>query len=80
MPYDFHHDHDFYLDFLARNARESIMPFCLEGLQALDANRKGWQNLEVLELGCGEGGNLLPFVEAGANLSGQLRFNFMYNY
>jgi SAM-dependent methyltransferase len=70
MPYDFHHDHDFYLDFLARNARESIMPFCLEGLQALDANRKGWQNLEVLELGCGEGGNLLPFVEAGAKGTG----------
>ena len=70
MPYDFHHDHDFYLDFLARNARESIMPFCLEGLQAVDARRKGWENLEVLELGCGEGGNLLPFVEAGCKGTG----------
>jgi SAM-dependent methyltransferase len=70
MPYDFHHDHEFYLDFLARNARDSIMPFCLEGLQALDSSRKGWEGLEVLELGCGEGGNLLPFVEAGARGNG----------
>lgn len=70
MPYDFHHDHEFYLDFLARNARDSIMPFCLEGLQALDPSRKGWEGLEVLELGCGEGGNLLPFVEAGCRGTG----------
>lgn len=70
MPYDFHHDHEFYLDFLARNARDSIMPFCLEGLQAIDPSRPGWDGIEVLELGCGEGGNLLPFVEAGCRGTG----------
>ena len=70
MPYDFHHNHEFYLDFLARNARESIMPFCLEALQAIDPTRKGWGGMEVLELGCGEGGNLLPFVEAGCRGTG----------
>jgi len=70
MPYDFHHNHEFYLDFLARNARDSIMPFCLEGLRFMDPSRTGWEGLEVLELGCGEGGNLLPFVEAGCRGTG----------
>lgn len=70
MPYDFHSDHEFYLDFLARNARDSIMPFCLEGLQAMDSSIQGWEGLKVLELGCGEGGNLLPFVEAGCHGTG----------
>lgn len=70
MPYDFHQDHEFYLDFLARNARESIMPFCLEGLKSVNTRILGWDRLEILELGCGEGGNLLPFVEAGARGTG----------
>jgi SAM-dependent methyltransferase len=70
MPYDFHSDHELYLNFLERNARNSIMPFCLEGLQAMDPSNKGWEGLKVLELGCGEGGNLLPFVEAGCHGTG----------
>lgn len=64
MPYDFHQDHAFYLAFLAENTRKSIMPFVVPEL-AVDL-----AEAQVLELGCGEGGNLRPFAEAGARCVG----------
>jgi SAM-dependent methyltransferase len=60
VPYDFHSDHEGYLAFLAENARKSIMPFVQPHLPCR------WSDCRVLELGCGEGGNLMPFAEAGA--------------
>jgi SAM-dependent methyltransferase len=64
MPYDFHQDHAFYLSFLAQNARNSIIPFVEPHLV------KPLLACKVLELGCGEGGNLRPFAEAGARCTG----------
>lgn len=64
MPYEFHQDHAFYLSFLAENARNSIIPFIAPHLV------KPLASCKVLELGCGEGGNLRPFAEAGAICTG----------
>ena len=64
MGYDFHSDSAYYLQFLSENARKSILPFVAPHLPA---DTKTWR---VLELGCGEGGNLLPFAEAGARCTG----------
>ncbi len=64
MAYDFHSNSAYYLKFLSENARRSILPFVSTHLPA-DAT--SWR---VLELGCGEGGNLLPFAEAGAHCTG----------
>ncbi len=63
MPFDFHSDSAYYLEFLAKNARESIMPF-------ITPHIKNWEGKQILELGCGEGGNLVPFLEAGALCTG----------
>jgi SAM-dependent methyltransferase len=64
VPYEFHSDHEGYLAFLAENARKSIMPFVEPHLPC------PWNECSVLELGCGEGGNLMPFAEAGAQCVG----------
>lgn len=64
MAYDFHHDPAAYLKFLSENARKSILPFVSPQL------KQPLEKCNVLELGCGEGGNLLPFAEAGANCTG----------
>jgi SAM-dependent methyltransferase len=64
MPYDFHQDHAFYLSFLAENTRKSIIPFVQPALPV------AIENARILELGCGEGGNLRPFAEAGAHCTG----------
>lgn len=64
MAYQFHHDHAYYLRFLSDNARESILPFIAAH------HPRPVSSWEVLELGCGEGGNLLPFAEAGAHCTG----------
>lgn len=64
MPYDFHQDHALYLAFLAENTRKSIIPFVQPALAVALADA------QVLELGCGEGGNLRPFAEAGARCVG----------
>ncbi|MFN3528681.1 MAG: class I SAM-dependent methyltransferase [Bacteroidia bacterium] len=64
MPYDFHKDHAYYLAFLAENTRKSIIPFIVPHLAVPLSDAR------VLELGCGEGGNLRPFGEAGAHCTG----------
>lgn len=64
MPYEFHTDHAFYLSFLAENTRKSIIPFVAPELPVPLSEAR------VLELGCGEGGNLQPFAEAGAHCTG----------
>ena len=65
MPYDFHSDSEHYLEFLSQNARKSIMPFIADS-----AGLSSYQGLRILELGCGEGGNLRPFLEDGAHCVG----------
>ncbi len=66
MPYDFHSDTKAYLDLLIRNSEKSIVPFIEKHL----SSAKTIKGLRILELGCGEGGNLKPFAERGAICTG----------
>ena len=63
MPYEFHGNSQQYFQMLADNTRKSTIPFIKNYFEKLGIGIGG---LKVLELGCGEGGNLLPFVEMGA--------------
>lgn len=65
MPYDFHNDASAYLQFLRLNAEKSIIPFIKQY-----SNFNDWSKLQVLELGCGEGGNLAPFADLGCVCTG----------
>lgn len=52
-----------YFDELAATTRQYILPFIREHFLVTEG-------MEVLEVGCGEGGNLLPFAEAGCRATG----------
>lgn len=54
--FDFHKSYSVYFGYQAESTREFIIPTILEFMK-LD------QNSRVMEIGCGEGGNLLPFLE-----------------
>ncbi|MBM3442660.1 MAG: class I SAM-dependent methyltransferase [Bacteroidetes bacterium] len=45
------------------NARDYMVPFIEQALQI-------HQDMEILEIGCGEGGVLVPFLERGCNVVG----------
>lgn len=62
--YDFHKDKQRYHEIQYRNAKESILPFVAPFLK----DRK--HPIHVLEIGSAEGGNLLPFAEAGYQCTG----------
>lgn len=66
VPLDFHTKPDVYLQHQVWNAEKSILPFCAPFLPI----QGNWSGTEVLELGCGEGGNLKPFADAGAKCTG----------
>jgi SAM-dependent methyltransferase len=56
--FEFHHDRKKYFDIQVENSRKSILPFiCKYGALPSDA--------KILEVGCGEGGVLKAFVDAG---------------
>lgn len=58
-----HNNRKLYFDELAETCRNYFMPYI-----------KGWHevkmNMKVLEIGCGEGGNLLPFAKVGCDVTG----------
>ena len=58
-----HTDRLKYFSELAATTREYFMPY-INTFHDIDAGT------EVLEIGCGEGGNLLPFAEAGCKVTG----------
>jgi SAM-dependent methyltransferase len=69
MPYDFHSNTEAYLSLLYRNAEKSIIPFIEKHLPKTSGSHP-WKGIRILELGCGEGGNLKPFAEKGAICTG----------
>lgn len=58
-----HQDRSLYFEELASTCRRYFIPY-LESHQALQGTK------DVLEIGCGEGGNLLPFAQKGHRVSG----------
>lgn len=58
-----HTDGKIYFDELAYSTRKYIVPY-IEKFCAIT------ENTRVLEIGCGAGGNLLPFIELGCEVTG----------
>ena len=67
MPYEFHTDPQKYLELLVNNTRKSSLPFIMNHQPG---GKTQISDLKILELGCGEGGNLQPFAEQGAHCIG----------
>ena len=57
--FDFHADRKRYFDIQALNSSKYILPF-------IELNFESKEGMRVLEIGCGEGGVLKPFLEKGA--------------
>jgi 2-polyprenyl-3-methyl-5-hydroxy-6-metoxy-1,4-benzoquinol methylase len=55
-----HTDRERYFREQAQTTAKHVIPF-------IDSVIPVGSSLSVLEIGCGEGGNLLPFLEAGCN-------------
>ena len=58
-----HQDNNLYFEELSASARKYVLPY-LRQVKQID------ENTSILEIGCGQGGNLLPFLEAGCNCIG----------
>ena len=58
-----HNDRKLYFEELALTSSEFYLSY-------LNKFKKIGKNLKVLEIGCGEGGNLLPFAEQGCSVAG----------
>lgn len=61
--FEFHHDRRRYFDIQVSNARKYVIPFIEEKFPVQP-------DMRVLEVGCGEGGVLKAFIEAGCNGTG----------
>ncbi len=58
-----HLNRDVYFNEQAYTTRQHVMPF-IESIKPFK------EDLEVLEIGCGEGGNMLPFLDKGYHVTG----------
>ena len=63
MALKFHKDRKIYFEQQYTNTKKHILPFLLEYIP-------DFKNLNVLEIGCGEGGVLKAFYEMGSNITG----------
>lgn len=62
MPLRFHGDRPTYFQLQAESTRRHVIPFI--------ASEKDLAGRKVLEIGCGEGGNLKPFLDLGCTCVG----------
>ena len=58
-----HQDNNLYFEELSVSARKYVLPY-------IQQVRQIRENTAILEIGCGQGGNLLPFLEIGCNCVG----------
>lgn len=61
---DRHQNRRQYFDELAETSEKYFIPY-IETVASIE-----WENAHVLEIGCGEGGNLLPFARRGSKVCG----------
>lgn len=61
---DRHQNRRQYFDELAETSEKYFIPY-IETVASIE-----WENAHVLEIGCGEGGNLLPFARRGSKVYG----------
>jgi len=69
-----HIDRKQYFDEQSESTRNYVVPYIADGL-----GKKIDTNFRVLEVGCGEGGNLLPFLEKGCECWGVELSEWNYN-
>ncbi|MCL2290464.1 MAG: class I SAM-dependent methyltransferase [Bacteroidetes bacterium] len=67
-----HKNRQQYFNEQSESTRKYVLPYILQGI---DTDKK----LRVLEIGCGEGGNLLPFLETGCECYGVELSETSYN-
>jgi len=58
-----HQDNNLYFEEQTVSTRKYVIPY-------IQQIRQLTENTSVMEIGCGQGGNLLPFLEAGSNCVG----------
>jgi 2-polyprenyl-3-methyl-5-hydroxy-6-metoxy-1,4-benzoquinol methylase len=63
MSFDFHKDRDKYFNLQKQNTEKYIIPF-IERFKKINSDH------HVLEVGCRDGGVLLPFLEKGCHITG----------
>ena len=59
-----HQDNNLYFEEQAVSTRKYVIPYIEDGREKVN------ETTSVLEIGCGQGGNLLPFLEKGCNCVG----------
>jgi SAM-dependent methyltransferase len=60
-----HTDRQQYFNEQVESTRNYVLPYIMQGLET-----RAGKGFRVLEIGCGEGGNLLPFLETGCECWG----------
>lgn len=63
MAQNRHENRFLYFQELAKTSREYFIPY-------ISKFKEIQQNMNILEIGCGDGGNLLPFAQMGCNTIG----------
>jgi SAM-dependent methyltransferase len=63
MSFEFHDDRDIYFNLQKNNTKKYIIPF-------IEREKKIEAGVKVLEVGCRDGGVLLPFLEKGCKITG----------
>jgi SAM-dependent methyltransferase len=63
MSFEFHHDREVYFDHQDLNTTKYVIPF-------IENKMKITPGMKVLEIGCGEGGVLKPFLKKGCVITG----------
>ena len=64
-----------YFNEQSESTKKYVLPYILQGLK----EHNDLKRVRVLEIGCGEGGNLLPFLEIGCVCCGVELSEFNYN-
>lgn len=63
MAFDFHLDRNKYFQLQYNNTKQNILPLISNHISISSSTK-------VLEIGCRDGGVLLPFLELGCNITG----------
>jgi cyclopropane fatty-acyl-phospholipid synthase-like methyltransferase len=63
MAFDFHANPDQYFQLQSSNTKNNVIPF-------IERKKKIEKGMNVLEIGCRDGGVLLPFLESGCHITG----------
>lgn len=63
MAFDFHSNRDLYFQLQYSNTKNNILPF-------IEKRKKIEKGMKVLEIGCRDGGVLMPFLELDCHITG----------